>query len=388
MPQSLKLLQRWLHISTADRPQRRSAPTGPQGGPSLKNAIQCTYMAFIAIDCRFSSTNSGIGRYTRELVAELVKSDKCNWKLLVRSLKEPWLNKLPDGVEYIKAPFKHYSIAEQTKLPKLLKKSGAELLFSPHFNVPFFCPIPFVITIHDLILHRYPNQTSVFKRFGYKLLMSRAVRKSRNIITISNFVLNDISDTYGRNRIKNKTSVIYEGVSDSFKPASDKDQEEVKLKYNLPSEFFLYVGNAKEHKNVQTLIDAHKELPDNSPSLVLVSGRSESKKIKINNRIQIISEVSDKDLPAIYSSAKCFVTASLYEGYCLPVVEAQACGCGVIASNKGAIPEVAGKSARLIEPNVDQFVDAMKNPPSSPKNFNKPLWQDTASSTLEILCST
>ncbi|MDP6575462.1 MAG: glycosyltransferase family 1 protein [Candidatus Peribacteraceae bacterium] len=329
-------------------------------------------MKTIAIDCRFASTNSGIGRYTRELVSELIKSNECNWKLLVKSVSETW----PNGTELIHAPFDHYSLSEQIRLPKLLKESEADLLFSPHFNVPFFCPIPYVITIHDLILHRYPNQSSALKRFAYKLLMSRAVRKSKHIITISNFVLNDIAQTYGRNKIKNKTSVIYEGVSDNFYPRSKVEQND---------EFFLYVGNAKEHKNVQTLIDAHKQLPDDSPSLVLVCGGTESKKLKINNRVRLISEISDEELPALYSSAKAFVTASLYEGYCLPVTEAQACGCPVIASNKGAIPEVAGNEAKLIEPNIEQLVEAMRNPPAPPKNFNKPEWKSTSKGTMEVL---
>ncbi len=320
----------------------------------------------IAIDCRFSSTNSGIGRYTRELVSELTKIKEVEWKL-------------------IKEPIMHYSWREQIMLPKLIKETKADLFFSPHFNVPFFCPIPFVITVHDLILHRYPNQTSALKRFGYKLLMSRAVRKSKNIITISNFVLNDISDTYGRNSIKNKTSVIYEGVSDKFNRRSDDEQSDVRTKYNLPSDFFLYVGNAKEHKNVQMLIDAHKELPDDSPTLVLLTFGPESMQLMINNNVQLLSEVSDKDLPAIYSSAKCFVTASLYEGFCLPVVEAQACGCPVIASNKGAIPEVACKEAKLIEPNIDQFINAMKNPLGSPVDYQSPKWSDTAEQTLNVL---
>ena len=326
----------------------------------------------IAIDCRFASTNSGIGRYTRELVSELIKSNECNWKLLVKSVSETW----PNRAELIHAPFDHYSLSEQRRLPKLLKSIKADLLFSPHFNVPFFCPIPYVITIHDLILHRYPNQSSVLKRFAYKLLMSRAVRKSKHIITISNFVLNDIAQTYGRNKIKNKTSVIYEGVSDNFYPRSEVEQND---------EFFLYVGNAKEHKNVQTLIVAHKQLPDDSPSLVLVCGGTESKRLKINNRVRLISEINDEELPALYSSAKAFVTASLYEGYCLPVTEAQACGCPVIASNQGAIPEVAGDEAKLIEPNIEQFISAMKSPPGPPVNYLSPKWSDTADKTLNVL---
>ncbi len=304
---------------------------------------------------------------------------------MVHSLDEEWLSKLNDNFELIRTDIDHYSWEEQKLLPKIIKNSNCDLLFSPHFNIPFFCGVPFVITIHDLILHRYPNQSPLLKRMAYKILISRAVKRATHIIAISNFVLNDISNTFGRRRVKKKTSVIYEGVSDLFTKRSFEESKQVLEKYNLKQPFFLYVGNAKQHKNVQKLIDAHNSLSENPPYLVLVCSGSESKKLRINNKTILLPDVPDEDLPALYSSALCFITASLYEGYCLPVIEAQACGCPVIASNKGAIPEVAGKGAVIIEPTVDMLSKAMSNPPMPPERFCKPRWEDTAEKTLDVL---
>ena len=91
----------------------------------------------------------------------------------------------------------------------------------------------------------------------------------------------------------------------------------------------------------------------------------EAKKLKTAGTVRVIQHVPDEDLPALYSSAKAFVTASLYEGFCLPVAEAEACGCPVIASDRGAIPEIASAKAKLIPPTVKDFMAAMKNPPKS-----------------------
>ena len=155
-------------------------------------------MRNIAIDCRFAGTNSGLGQYTRELVTHLLKrSDAVKYTLIAHRAHEPWLKNLQGDPEIIIADIPHYSLAEQTKIPKLLKKSKVDLLFSPHFNVPFRLTIPFVVTIHDLILHRFPNQASLFKQVTYRRLINSAVKRAKSIITISDFVKRELIDVYG-----------------------------------------------------------------------------------------------------------------------------------------------------------------------------------------------
>ncbi|MCF7844828.1 MAG: glycosyltransferase family 4 protein [Kiritimatiellales bacterium] len=340
----------------------------------------------IAIDCRFAGfRDAGIGRYTRELVNELTRLDSNQkWILFVRSLDEEWLKDIQGNIEIIEADIPHYSWKEQSDFRKLIKRSGAQILFSPHFNIPFFCPIPYVITIHDLILHWYPNQSSLVKRFAYKVLLSRAIKKAKSIISVSKFTRGQIEHVYGKRAAK-KTTVITEGVSKKFKPQTEESQKAVCEKFGLGKPFFLYVGNAKQHKNVQVLLDAFKNLDDESKDLVLVCGGPETRELTIPKNVIMLRNVSDNELPALYSAAICFVTSSLYEGFGLPIAEAQSCGCPVIASNKSAIPEVAGDKAMLVEPTLENFVTALKNPP---KECNRELnfsWQNVAKQTLDLL---
>ena len=343
----------------------------------------------IAIDCRFAGINdAGIGRYTRELVHELVSLDvDQTWVLFVKSKDEQWLKDIKVNVIIQEVSIPHYSWREQWTFRRVIKKSGSRLLFSPHFNVPFFCPIPYVITVHDLILHWYPNQASLLKRLAYKVLLARAVRKAKKIIAVSNFTRDQLSHLYGK-RVENKTTVIAEGVSEVFRPQPEEVQKMVCMKYGLLKPYFLYVGNAKQHKNVQMILDAFAVMRDGSQELVLVTGGPEIKRLTIPKNVIMLRNVTDQELPSLYSAAIALVSASLYEGFGLPIAEAQVCGCPVIASKRSAIPEIAVKDTLLVEPTRDDFVDALKHPPKR-TDSKRPVfsWKNAAQRTLDLLRS-
>ena len=138
-----------------------------------------------------------------------------------------------------------YSWEEQFLFPKHLKQSGADFLHVPHFNVPLFCPCPFFVTIHDLILHHYPNQASITKRIAYRILMNHAVKHSAHIFAVSAFTANEITQTYGEDLGK-KMTVTHEGVSERFRLSSEEEKNRIRTKYNLPSSFLLYIGASKK----------------------------------------------------------------------------------------------------------------------------------------------
>ncbi|MBI3331348.1 glycosyltransferase family 4 protein [Candidatus Peregrinibacteria bacterium] len=336
-------------------------------------------MKTVGIDCRFGSLHAGLGRYTREVVTELLKRDDgLSYVLFVRSPRELWLKDLPKKGVIVTANFPHYSIQEQLFFPEILKRAAIDLLYSPHFNVPLRCAVPFVITVHDLILHRYPNEAGLFKRLGYQWVMRSAVQKARSIIAVSRFTAGELESIYG-GVARLKASVIGEGVRMS-EPTPD-----VKTKFHLGKPFFLYIGNAKQHKNVQTLIDAFARLPSNDRELVLVTHGKEVNRLRLAPGVRMFRAVSDRDLAALYIEATAFITASLYEGYCLPVVEAQSIGCPVIASKRGAILEVAAESAILIEPTAEAFAAAMRGDIPRKSAVRSPSWAQAAEQIARVL---
>jgi glycosyltransferase involved in cell wall biosynthesis len=339
----------------------------------------------IVIDCRFAASRSGIGRYTRELTIELLKSPPagCELALILHPGDGGWLDGLPSPAARLEVAAAHYSLAEHLRIPAALRELKADLLFCPHFNVPWHCPVPSVVTIHDLILHAYPNQAGPLKQAAYRLLMRRAVRSATSIIAVSRFVEGEIGRVYGQG-VAAKTVHVGEGVNASFFPRSVQEQLAVRKRYGLDKPFFLYVGNAKQHKNVPLLLEAYRRLGRTERELVLVTSGREAQSLVLPPGVRFLPAVPDAELPALYSGADAFVTASLYEGFCLPVAEATACGCPVIATNRAAIPEVSPPEAVLLEPETAAFTEAMRAPPPRPRHA-APSWADAAAGTGDVL---
>lgn len=337
----------------------------------------------ILIDCRFAGYRTGLGRYTRNIVSNLLmQSSGVRFTLLITPGSELWVQSLKGEFDTISTDIAHYSLAEQCSLPCLIRESGADLYVSPHFNVPWRCPIPFVCVIHDLILHRYPNAVSPLKRLAYRLLMWRSVKQAQRLIAVSQFTQAELGAIYG-SRVRNKSVVIGEGVEEMFKPVSAAEVQRVRSKHRLPDSFVLYVGNAKEHKNVQALIDASIEY-----NLVLVTGGKEVSHLKLRDGVTVLGAVEDADLPALYSAADCFVTASLYEGYGLPLLEARACGCPIVAIQGSAVSENAGEQAKLVDLRISTLEDALYLlPKRKGVEVGLPRWEDAASSLYEVLTS-
>lgn len=340
-------------------------------------------MQKILIDCRFASLHVGLGRYTRELVTHMFALPDAakRYILLVRTSTESWI---PKNAQTIEADVDHYSLQEQIVLPRIIRHSGADVFFSPHFNVPLFCPIPFVVTVHDLILHRYPNHASLLRRIAYRCIIGNAVRKAKSIVAVSNFTAEELSQVYGSSVAK-KTVVIHEGVSEMYHPVDESDVQVVLQKFGIARSYFLYVGNAKQHKNVQMLIDAFHDAQVSDADLLLVTGGMEATSLVLGEHVRRLSSVSDTDLPALYTGARAFVTASLYEGYCLPVAEALACGCPVIASDCTVIPETADGHGMLIEPTRKTFAQAFQHPPTDRIRYVVGTWEKAAEETQKCI---
>ena len=344
-------------------------------------------MPVIAIDCRFASTPSGLGRYTRELVSHLLqRDDPLEYVLLIHDDAKDWITTLSQSDRWkthiVRAG--HYSIAEHRELPNIFKSIRVDLLFSLHFNVPWSCPVPFVVTIHDLILHRYPNAAPFWKRLAYRALVRHAVLRAQRIITVSTFVQGEIATFFGPD-ISSRIHVIHEGVSPVFRRRSEAEQDRVCRAFGIKRPFFLYVGNAKQHKNLPLLLQAWEALDARDSHLVLVTGGPETQRLRLPPRTIRIPHIDDHDLSALYSAARAFVTPSLYEGFCLPVVEALACTCPVIAVHGGPLAEVTQGQALLIEPTIDALRSALQSPPPPPASFHTPCWETAVEKTVDVL---
>lgn len=332
-------------------------------------------MALIAVDGRFLGTGTGLAKYTSHLLSALVAESSHEYVVLLRPNV-----RLDLPIRTVEADVAHYSLAEQTHLPRIMASTGCDLAFYPHFNAPMLTSTPLVITVHDLILHRYPGDASWAKRAVYRTLLRRNLQAARQVIAVSEWTRQDLIRHYGPT-VGAKTTVSGEGPGDAFWIRPEAEIKAVRDKVGLARDFFLYTGNAKPHKNLATLVAAHRASGLDT-DLVLVSGDPDATRFE-GAGVVVARDIDDDELAALYSGARAFVTASLDEGYCLPVAEALACGCPVIASECGATPETAQGHARLVHPpTLTAWTEALRAPVPDQAPVRVGEWSDAARRTV------
>ncbi|MGD2169755.1 MAG: glycosyltransferase family 1 protein [Chlamydiota bacterium] len=307
----------------------------------------------ICIDARMLHS-AGIGTYLKNIIPKLQKAFK-----VTVFLKKEDSGTIPHSTKIIEKYFNAsiYSIKEQmfffSKVPQ------CDIFFSPHFNVPFL-PIRAkkkVVTIHDVYHLAHLNTLSFQEKLYAQWMYKRAAHSSDQVITDSVFSLNELLK-YTKVP-KKKVTVISCAVDvELFKPATDILLNQVIQNYKIDFPFFLYVGNQKPHKNLKNLILAFQK-QDLEHHLVILGNKKNLKNAfscetviqdKFKHKIHVIEGVKDHELPVFYQMATALVFPSFYEGFGLPVLEAMAVGCPVIASKAASIPEVGGEAAMYFDP--------------------------------------
>jgi len=308
----------------------------------------------IAIDCRLWN-EGGVGRYLRNLILELGNIDSHNEYTLFFWQSAPVAKGKNFHTQITRA--KWHSLGEQLEFGQELKRGQFDLVHFPYFSHPIFYNRPFVITIHDLtIKHFFTGRASTrplliyaLKRQAYLEILAHGIRKSRKVLVPSQFVKDDLLSHYPLS--PEKIKVTYEGLGEEFGSLKPKKHT------NAPVNFWLYVGNAYPHKNVELLVAA---LSKSKLSETLVfcgpndyfTARLKSlvEKLKLNTRIRFFTYQSDAELAWFYSQAKALVLPSLGEGFGLPVVEAAAHGCPLILSDIGVFREIAPPGTKFFDP--------------------------------------
>ncbi len=329
----------------------------------------------IGIDARFyGPIGKGLGRYTQEIVDNILKIDQYNdYIIFLRrdNFDELVIDNYPNAKKVL-MELRWYSLKEQLLMPFYLKREKLDLVHFCHFNVPFFVPSEFVVTIHDLILTKFKTIRATtlspwlyhLKNFFYRIIIKRALKKSKKIITVSNFTKNDIIEQF---KIPaDKIEVTYEGVANLAKGSDSLfitklDQSKVLSSYSIENPFLLYVGNAYPHKNLDFLLRAFKVLYQEDQSLRLVLVGQEDyfyRQIKDldfelfpnNSPVIFTGYVPDNELEILYQQALLYVFPSLYEGFGLPPLEAMAKSCPVLSSQAASMPEILGSAAMYFDP--------------------------------------
>lgn len=343
----------------------------------------------IGIDARFyGPLGKGLGRYTQEIVDNIINIDSDNEYVVFLgpdNFDEFIIAPTNVGrIKKIKINIRWYTLKEQVLLPFYFKKESLDLIHFPHFNVPILTLNKFVVTVHDLILTKFPTVRATtlspfvykLKNLAYRLVIWLALKRAQKIITVSEFTKNDIIEQFGVG--KEKIMVTYEGVANLAKGhdtlfVKKLDEEGTLERYKIKDNFLLYIGNAYPHKNLEGLVRVFSEVLKKYPDLRLVLvGKSDyfyervkayAKSLGLyqesNDDSPIIfpGYVPDAELEVLFKRALFYIFPSLYEGFGLPPLEAMAKGCPVLSSDKSSMPEILGEAAAYFNPGQDSEME-------------------------------
>ncbi|MFL7794554.1 MAG: glycosyltransferase family 4 protein [Anaerolineae bacterium] len=308
--------------------------------------------------------SAGIGRYTREMVNALAQIDaQSSYRLFVadagKNIDPPGTNFTCHTTRLTERWLARLWYRLQLPLRIETWTGPLNLFHQPDFFLPPVKPgTRTIVTIHDLSFERQPSDTIMPGMEAHlKKWVPYAVQQADHIIAVSKATRQDLIELYQTH--PEKITVLYHGVTPEFQPISDSAQlAEVRHKYNLGDRpFLLSVSTIQPRKNYRRLIQAFAQI-DDTYSLVIAGSKgwgyddvfAEVTRLGLEDRVHFPGFITDADLPALYNAASLFVYPSLYEGFGMPVLEAQACGTPVVTSNVPPLPETAGDAALLADP--------------------------------------
>lgn len=267
---------------------------------------------------------------------------------------------LPGDVQAVELPVRSQASRLGWRLPLLLTRLGPCLAHFQYVIPPAYRG-PAVVTVHDLSFDRYPELEDRFDGAALRSLVPRSIRRACAVLTVSTWTKADIVHRYGVP--PEKVVVTHNGVDPMFKPLAELEADgahDVNLAWHgdpLERPYLLFVGAIRPRKDPVTALEALAML-DEDMRLVMVGPPKKEidrvllavERLGLGGRVALLGYVPRPRLAALYRNAACLVLPSLYEGFGLPVVEAMASGTPVVASQVGAIPEVAGDAAVLVPP--------------------------------------
>lgn len=278
-----------------------------------------------------------------------------------------------------------------------------DVLLVPAHVLPLIHPRRSLVTVHDLGYRYFPHAHPPFQRVYLDLSTRWNARAAAHILADSEATRTDLARVYGTPPAK--VTVAYPGYDESLAPVRDPTAlAAVRDRYGIPGDYFLYLGTLQPRKNLSRLVLAFSRLPGRTV-LVLAGQRGWMtddlfaliRRRGLEQRVLCPGYVRPEDRAPLFSGALAFVFPSLYEGFGLPVLEAQACGCPVICSNTSSLPEVAGDAALQVPPeDVAALTDAMARLENDPNlrrelaergwvNLRRFSWERCARTVLEVI---
>jgi glycosyltransferase involved in cell wall biosynthesis len=355
----------------------------------------------ITIDLRMLRS-SGIGVYLQNVIPRILRTRKSDeFCLLVRQGEELTDMRLAKSkIQKIEFRSFIYSLGQQWELWRKIP-GHTNLFWAPHYDIPVFHRGKLLVTVHDVFHLAMPFLAGGFHRRLYaRFMFKRMVRQAAAICAISEFTKYELMRLTGAR--EDKIQVIPLGVDASWLRLTKK-------KNPHPRRFLLFVGNIKPHKNLKRLLEAFDRIRHRIPHDLILVGQKEGfltgdREVqamagRFGGRVSFTGYVPEHVLKQYFLHAECLVFPSIYEGFGLPVVEAMACGCPVVASKAASIPEIGADAVCYFDPYhpedmADKILQVVQKPGlrnelrrKGFRRFRDFSWEKTAVKTSHLMDS-
>jgi glycosyltransferase involved in cell wall biosynthesis len=313
----------------------------------------------IGICARTWGENGGIGVYTRSVIPSMLDLDARNEYHILYSNKAH-LGSLTgtDRVREVYLPAKGKWMWDQWAVPRYAHREGLDMIFHTKFAIPFLARCKTAMVLHGTERFVHPEFHQSGDLWFFKTVYPQYLKRASLIIAVSNRAKEDIISYMGID--PEKVRVAYLATDPIFRSISNPEQLGfVREKYHLPPRFILFAGHIYPGKNFGRLLEAFSMVRKDMNIHLVVAGGMRWKyqndlnaieTLGLQKSVHFAGYVPQNELVAFYNLAAATVFPSHYESFGLPNIEANACGCPLVTSRTGGMPEAAGNAAMYVDP--------------------------------------